>query len=166
MPQTELAQSALKVNLANAGFRSESAIRVYLGMRFAALMAFAVLGLALFVPKYGFTFAGLKWVIILTGIGLYLPTIALWWLRRRRQLAIFLSLPDALDLLVVCVESGLGLDAAMRKVCDEMQGHARVIADELALCNLQMQVAGRGVTCFMSSAYAPASTMCAAWRPS
>jgi tight adherence protein C len=140
MPQTELEQSALKVNLSNAGFRSESAIGVYLGIRFATLIAFAVLGLALFVPRYGFTFAGLKWVIILTGVGFYVPQIILWWLKRKRQLAIFLSLPDALDLLVVCVESGLGLDAAMRKVCDEMKDHAKVISDELALCNLQMQV--------------------------
>ena len=99
-----------------------------------------MLGFAIFVPKYGFNFAGLKWVIILTGLGFYLPMIILWWLRRKRQQAIFLSLPDALDLLVVCVESGLGLDAAMRKVCEEMKDHAKVIADELALCNLQMQV--------------------------
>ena len=140
MPQTELEQSALKVNLSNAGFRSESAIGVYLGIRFATLIAFTVLGLALFVPKYGFTFGGLKWVIILSGVGFYMPQIILWWLKRKRQLAIFLSLPDALDLLVVCVESGLGLDAAMRKVCDEMKTHAKVISDELALCNLQMQV--------------------------
>src|SRR5260370_7630875 len=66
--------------------------------------------------------------------------MGLWWLRRKRQQEIFLTLPDALDLLVVCVESGLGLDAAMRKVCDEMKTHARIIADELALCNFQMQV--------------------------
>ena len=140
MPHTELEQSAMKVNLANAGFRSESALSVYLGIRFATLMIFGVLGCAIFVPKYGVAFAGLKWVIVMTGFGFYLPQIILWWLRRKRQLAIFLSLPDALDLLVVCVESGLGLDAAMRKVCDEMKDHARVISDELALCNLQMQV--------------------------
>jgi tight adherence protein C len=140
MPQTDLEQSALKVTLANAGFRSDSAMGIYLDIRFATLMLFALLGVAIFVPKYGFNFAGLKWVIILTGLGFYLPMIILWWLRRKRQQAIFLSLPDALDLLVVCVESGLGLDAAMRKVCEEMKDHAKVIADELALCNLQMQV--------------------------
>jgi tight adherence protein C len=140
MPQTELEQSQLKITLANAGFRSDSAIGVYLGIRFASLIAFAVMGVAIFVPKYGLTFAGLKWVIGLTGLGFYLPQIILWWIKRKRQQAIFLSLPDALDLLVVCVESGLGLDAAMRKVCDEMKTHAKIISDELALCNLQMQV--------------------------
>ncbi len=140
MPQTDLEQSALKVTLANAGFRSDSAMAVYLGLRFATLLLFFVVSAAIFVPKYGLTLAGLKWVIGLTGLGFYLPQIILWWLKRKRQQAIFLSLPDALDLLVVCVESGLGLDAAMRKVCDEMKEHAKVISEELALCNLQMQV--------------------------
>ena len=49
-------------------------------------------------------------------------------------------MPDALDLLVVCVESGLGLDAAMRKVCDEMKDHAKVICEELSLANFQLQM--------------------------
>ncbi len=140
MPQTELEQSALKVRLANAGFRSDSAIAVYLGMRFASLIFFFVLSVAVFLPKYGLNFNGLKWVMALSGIGFYLPNVILWWVRRKRQEAIFLSLPDALDLLVVCVESGLGLDAAMRKVCDEMKEHAKVIAEELSLANFQLQM--------------------------
>jgi tight adherence protein C len=140
MPQTELEQSALKLSLAHAGFRSDSAVGVYLGLRFATLLIFFVASVAIFIPKYGMTWGGFKWVIGFTGFGFYLPQIILWWLKRKRQLAIFLSLPDALDLLVVCVESGLGLDAAMRRVCEEMKDHAKVISEELALCNLQMQV--------------------------
>jgi len=42
--------------------------------------------------------------------------------------------------MVVCVESGLGLDAAMRKVCDEMKGHAKVLCEEIGLANLQLQM--------------------------
>ena len=140
MPQTELEQSALKVRLANAGFRSESAISVYLGIRFASFLAFALTGIAIFVPQYGMKFDGLKWVIVLTGFGFYLPQVVLWWIRRKRQQSIFLSLPDALDLLVVCVESGLGLDAAMRKVCEEMKDHAKTICAELSLANFQLQM--------------------------
>src|SRR5205085_11459570 len=78
MPHTELEQSALKVHLANAGFRSESAISVYLGIRFATLIAFAVIACSVFIPKYGLNFAGLKWVIIFTGIGFYVPQVVLW----------------------------------------------------------------------------------------
>lgn len=140
MPKSELEQSQLKVELANAGFRSDSAVTVYLGVRFAVLMlSFAVAAL-LYFPKYGVTFDAIKPVVMITGVGFFLPKIALWWIRSRRQQEIFLSLPDALDLLVVCVESGLGLDAAMRKVCEEMGDHARVICEEISLCNFQLQM--------------------------
>jgi tight adherence protein C len=140
MPGTALEQSELKIRLANAGFRSDSAVSVYLGLRFAVLMGFLLLGLAIFLPKNGFTLAALKPIVLFGGVGFYLPTIVLWFLRKKRQDEIFLALPDALDLLVVCVESGLGLDAAMRKVCDEMKDHAKVIAEEFSLANFQLQM--------------------------
>ena len=140
MPHTELEQSALKVKLANAGFRSESAAAVYSGIRVASLALFLVVALGL-AALYGDTgMAKFKIVLVITVFGFYLPSMALWWLRKKRQQEIFLTLPDALDLLVVCVESGLGLDAAMRKVCDEMKEHARVLCDEIALANFQLQM--------------------------
>jgi tight adherence protein C len=140
MPQTELEQSNLKTKLANAGFRSEAAPMVYSGLRVVSLLFFLLVSVAIFVPGRPLNFKTFQWVIILTGIGFYLPSIILWYLRSKRQEAIFLTLPDALDLLVVCVESGLGLDAAMRKVCDEMSEHAKVICEELSLANFQLQM--------------------------
>jgi tight adherence protein C len=140
MPQTELEQSQLKIRLANAGFRSDSAVAVYLGLRVAVLIGFLLLGLAIFLPRYGLTLDAFKPLILFGGVGFYLPSLILWLLRKQRQDAIFLSLPDALDLLVVCVESGLGLDAAMRKVCDEMKDHAKIIAEEFSLANFQLQM--------------------------
>jgi tight adherence protein C len=59
--------------------------------------------------------------IFIAGTMFYLPELILMWLTRRRKEQIFLGLPDALDLLVVCVEAGLGLDQAMRRVSEEMQ---------------------------------------------
>jgi tight adherence protein C len=140
MPQTELEQSELKIKLANAGFRSDSAVAVYLGLRYVTLIASTLLALGICLPRYGMTYAALKPIIVAAGFGFYLPSIILWFLRKKRQEEIFLSLPDALDLLVVCVESGLGLDAAMRKVCDEMKDHAKVISEELSLANFQLQM--------------------------
>jgi tight adherence protein C len=140
MPKTDLEQSELKIKLANAGFRSDSAVPVYLGLRLATLLGFLGVALIVFVPKYGLTLGALKPIVILGGIGFYLPSIILWYIRRKRQQEIFLTLPDALDLLVVCVESGLGLDAAMRKVCEEMKDHAKVMAEELSLANFQLQI--------------------------
>jgi len=140
MPQSELEQSALKVYLANAGFRSETAVSVYLGIRFTVFMVFLLIALAVFLPKYGMTMGALQPIILVAGLGFYLPKIMLWFLKSKRQEQIFLTLPDALDLLVVCVESGLGLDAAMRRVVEEMGQHAKVICEELALCNFQLQM--------------------------
>jgi tight adherence protein C len=140
MPQTELEQNQLKVTLANAGFRSDGAVAVYLGLRLASFVGFLLVGTAIFLPREGFTLAAGKYIVIFAGVGFYLPNIILWWLRRKRQQEIFLTLPDALDLLVVCVESGLGLDAAMRKVCEEMKEHAKVLAEELSLANFQLQM--------------------------
>ena len=70
----------------------------------------------------------------------YLPELVLIFLTRHRKQQIFLGLPDALDLLVVCVEAGLGLDQAMRRVSEEMQKSHAVIAEEFGLCNMQMQM--------------------------
>ncbi len=140
MPQSETEQSALKLKLANAGFRSDAAPLVYSGIRFASFLLFLCIGLALVVPKEGFNLGAMKWVAMITAVGFYLPNIILWYLRTKRQEAIFLTLPDALDLLVVCVESGLGLDAAMRKVCEEMSEHAKVICEEFSLANFQLQM--------------------------
>ena len=142
MPKTELEQSQLKVKLANAGFRSESAANVYLGLKFITLIVFFAAGLAYTFQQNGLnlTFNSLMPLGIMMGVGFYLPSVILWYLRKKRQEAIFLSLPDALDLLVVCVESGLGLDAALRKVCDEMKDHAKIICEELSLANFQLQM--------------------------
>jgi len=140
MPQTELEQSQLKLKLANAGFRSDSAASVYLGLRFATFLAFGVISTLVFLPKHGLTLSALKPIVIYTGIGFYLPAVVLWWIKSKRQQEIFLTLPDALDLLVVCVESGLGLDAALRKVCDEMKEHAKIICEEFSLANFQLQM--------------------------
>src|SRR5207253_751561 len=107
-------------------------------------LLFSALGAAIFVPHYGLARETMVALAIRLGLmsilGFYLPSVVLWWLRKKRQQEIFLSLPDALDLLVVCVESGLGLDAAMRKVCEEMKLHAKIIAEELSLANFQLQM--------------------------
>jgi tight adherence protein C len=140
MPTTEMEQSRLKTKLANAGFRSDAAPMVYSGLRLACLGLFLALALVIFVPGRQVGWFMIQGVVIVTGVGFYLPSIILWWLRSKRQEEIFLTLPDALDLLVVCVESGLGLDAAMRRVCEELGSHAKVISEEFSLANFQLQM--------------------------
>lgn len=136
----EAEKNSLKIRLANAGFRSENAAAVYQGMRVVSLAVFLLPALFFFLLKDGFTRQSIQWTVLLGGLGFYLPQLILYHLKSTRQKEIFLTLPDALDLLVVCVESGLGLDAALRKVTEEMKGHAKVICEEFSLANLQLQM--------------------------
>jgi tight adherence protein C len=140
MPKTELEQSRLRVRLANAGFRSEKAASVFLGIKMVYFSVNTVATAVSLVPIFGVNLWVLAGIVLAAVQGLYVPEFFLWLIRRRRQQHIFLTLPDALDLLVVCVESGLGLDAAMRKVCEEMKQHAPVIVEELTIANFQLQM--------------------------
>ncbi|MEJ7639716.1 MAG: type II secretion system F family protein [Singulisphaera sp.] len=79
-------------------------------------------------------------VVMGFGAGLYLPIVAVSYLGRRRREAIESSLPDALDLLSVCVESGLGIDVALQRVAAGMRRSAPVLCGELELTNLQIKL--------------------------
>jgi tight adherence protein C len=89
---------------------------------------------------YGFTSTAALRAFVIAALGFYVPTLVLGRLVKRRKTQIFQGLPDALDLLVVCVEAGLGLDQAMRRVAQEMKKSYRIIAEEFGLCNLQLQM--------------------------
>ena len=73
-------------------------------------------------------------------IGLLLPRIILDKLVKRRQQAIERSLPDALDLLVICTNAGLGLNSALQRVAEELNGVAPELADELRLTSTELQL--------------------------
>jgi tight adherence protein C len=139
-PKNELEQSKLKVSLANAGFNGPHASEWYLAIKFASLIAGLAVGGGYGLVKWGMVQNGMFSTIIGGGLGFYLPVIVLAFLKMSRMERIFLSLPDALDLLVVCVESGLGLDAGMRRVAEELADTAPDLCSEFALCNFQLQI--------------------------
>lgn len=145
-PKSEYEVSKLRERLANGGFRSEKAANIYLGIRFVSMIVgFAIV--ASLIPFYwtGNALDLLKGSagLVLAGtlaLGLFGPEWILSYIISKRKEAIFLALPDILDLMVVCVESGLGLDAALRKVCEEMKDHHPVIAEEINIANFQLQM--------------------------
>jgi tight adherence protein C len=139
-PKTDLEQSVLKVRLANAGFNSPNATTFYLAIKMGCFGLGFLFGGGYGMFKYGLTYGGMASVIIGAGVGYYFPEIIVRILRKQRMDRIFLSLPDALDLLVVCVEAGLGLDAAMRRVAEELAEAAPDVCQELNLANLQLQM--------------------------
>lgn len=139
-PTNEQDMSKLRQSLVEAGFRSETAPVTYLALRAAVALAFLALGGGGSLLLYGFTGAAAIRTFMVGALGFYLPILVLSQLTRRRKQQIFYGLPDALDLMVVCVEAGLGLDQAMRRVATEMKKSYRIIADEFGMCNLHLQM--------------------------
>lgn len=139
-PKTEAEMGKLRQTLIEAGFRSETAPMTFLSIRVLFSLIFLFFGGGVSLFMYGFSSGAAIRTFVVGAIGFYLPIMGLSFLQRRRKQQIFLGLPDALDLMVVCVEAGLGLDQAMRKVSSEMQKSFRIIADEFGLCNLHLQM--------------------------
>ena len=139
-PKTEKDMSKLKLKLSHAGFRSEAAPQIFLGMKFVLLVLGVVIGGGTTLALLGVNMKSLFRVVMIAGTMFYVPNMIVWWIAKKRKESIFLGLPDALDLMVVCVEAGLGLDQAMRKVAEEMKKSYRTIAEEFNLSNLQLQM--------------------------
>lgn len=139
-PKSELEQNALRVRLANAGYNQGSAAQMYLAIKVAMLGIGALVGGGLGMLAYGPTQKGYFAIAISAGVCFYLPELVLRIMGSSRKSKIFLSLPDVLDLLVVCVEAGLGLDAGMRRIAEELYDTHRCLCDEINLCNMQIQM--------------------------
>ena len=139
-PKSELAIGKLKTKLVNAGFRNEAAGTIFLGAKFVGLIVGLAMGGGTVLTINGMTQNSLLSTVCVAGACFYLPDIVVGLLGRSRKQAIFLALPDALDLMVVCVEAGLALDQAMRKVAEEMKSTYRILAEEFALSNFQLQM--------------------------
>jgi len=139
-PKTDSDQSRLRIKLANAGFRRESAPVIFL----ASKTAVGVLGL---VATLGTT-AGLGYpaqtvfgiACLAAGAGFMLPDVWLYLAAKSRGQKLSYSLPDCLDLMVICVESGLGLDASLQRVSQEMSHVHPELAEEFSLANMEVQM--------------------------
>lgn len=139
-PTDEATVGKIRLELLNAGFRGENAVAVYYGLKvFAGLLALAI-SAPIFVGKYGMTKEALPYITSIAGLAFYLPGIVIGQIKKRRMEAIFLGLPDAIDLMVVCVEAGLGLDTAMRRVTTELATACPSLCDEFGIANFQVQM--------------------------
>ena len=139
-PKSSEEFSKTRLRLNQAGFRGETSPEVYWSLKMIGLVVGFVVGGGAVVFSKGLSVDSLTYAGIIGGVMFFLPEIVLRFITRNRQSNIFYGLPDALDLMVVCVEAGLGLDQAMRKVAEEMKKSYRIIAEEFGLCNLQIQM--------------------------
>jgi tight adherence protein C len=133
--------SRLRGRLVQAGLRTEHAMEIFLASKIllAAAVTLAFLQInARFANGLSFPMNAAV-AVWLCGATFFLPNLWLGSRIKTRQVTIESSLPDAMDLLVTCVEAGLGLDAALSRVADEMGLAAPMLAHELQLTFLEIQ---------------------------
>jgi tight adherence protein C len=138
LPKSAAEVSITQKRLIRAGYREESAVNIFYGVKVLVPLTFCVL---LMVSALGHNNALFAYAIAL-GLGFLVPD---FWLGRRittRQKRIRIGLPDALDLLVICIEAGLSVDQATARTADELRLAHPAINDELGIVVLE-QRAGR-----------------------
>ena len=141
-PTEDWDQSPLRVKFFNAGIRNDDANLIYFGAKTILPLLFA--GLA-FIALRTFdqpSVTLLFYVLFFAMLGCYLPNIVLHLIVKSRQREIFENFPDAADLMLVGVEAGLGLDAGLTKVAEEIQLKSVALAEELHLTNLEIRAGG------------------------
>ena len=126
--------STLRQRLLQAGFRRDEALTIFFGIRIAfAFSLFLLFSTPILMrPSLILALGGL-------GLGYLLPGMVLARLAKRRAHRIRLSLADALDLMVVSVEAGLGLDQALQRVGAELASTYPALSDELRLVTLELR---------------------------
>ena len=140
VPTSAANAKKLQMRLMQAGYRSHSAPAVYRATQVLLVFAFpALIALTwLFLAK---PLSGAKLPLLFAiGAGIILPRFMLTRMIAGRKLRITWGLADALDLMVISMEAGLGLNAAMVKVCDELKGVHPDISKEFEMANLEIRV--------------------------
>lgn len=128
----------LERSLTTAGLNPRRAVSIFLGFKAALMLALPV------VMFTGAKLYGTGNEMVVAGIGVVISMMAPNWilgfLRKRYVAALQKGLPDALDMLVVCAEAGLGLDSAVERVAREMGGSSQAVASEFALLAHELRV--------------------------
>lgn len=140
-PQKKDEVSLLQKRFLRAGLRSHSTLVTFFGAKalcglcLSTVFIAALLLFRLHVP----TLTAMMLLIVFSFAGFYAPNMWLSMRTSRRRESFLRSFPDALDLLVVCVEAGMGLDGAIKRVGEEMSISSKVLSEEFGLLNLEMR---------------------------
>jgi tight adherence protein C len=137
LPVSPKDASIAKRELGNAGFRSSSAVPIYYGAKITLALVLVFCSL-LIRNKLGNNLTRLMVPVAAGGIGFFGPAFGLGFLVRRRHEKIRLSLPDVLDLLVICSEAGCGLDQGLVNVSRELSEAHPAVCEELSMVNMEI----------------------------
>jgi tight adherence protein C len=135
LPRSPQEVSVLQKRLIRAGLREDYYLNLFYGTKVITPLFLTGLAFATGVYQIGPVFV----FFVTVGLGFMLPDFLLGNRIKSRQLAIRLGLPDALDLLIICLEAGLGIDQALARVCDEIRTSQPELADEFSLVALEQR---------------------------
>lgn len=130
------AGSKAQLPMLRAGYRSASAGMAMQGIKILLPVAFVALAFTTGMYRLNEVFVPLLAAVV----GYLLPELWLMWRVQVRQHRLRLALPDALDMLVICVEAGLGLDQAIMRVAEELRITHPELSEELQLVNVEMRI--------------------------
>ena len=136
-----LSPENLKKKLMKAGWRDDSAVGTYIALRYGAaifllLFAFLIMTLS---PDFYYPMPGRMMIALLLGMaGFFLPDLLLKNATAKRRQALQLAFPDALDLLVICVQGGASIEAALVRVTDELVENAPEFSQEIGLLSIEL----------------------------
>jgi tight adherence protein C len=142
VPEEGWEKSALRTRFMNAGWRNPAAPALYFASKSALALGvpgIAGIMLAVLVPGKVSGNSVLLLLLLAAACGYYLPNVALARIVQRRKREVFETIPDALDLLTVCVEAGLSLERGLVKVASEIHIKSVTLAQELQLVLMEMR---------------------------
>jgi tight adherence protein C len=140
-----------RLRMIQAGYRSKNTYQYFFSIKVVLAILFPAIFLAA-TPFYSFTLSRVLILLLLLIIGFGLPDSILGLIIRSRQKRITKALPDALDLMVICVEAGLGLDMTFKRIGDEIRPICSDLSDEFALTNLEVRAGKTRSDCFKNMA--------------
>ena len=143
VPSSEAEVANLRIDLIRAGFRSDRALPVFYGIRILSVLVMLGAGLMVQARMPSNPVMSVALIVFGCAAGWVFPRMGLEKKVKKRQEVVRLSLPDALDLLVVSVEAGLGLDQAIQHVARELQTSHPQLSEEMSLVTLEMRAGKR-----------------------
>ena len=138
--EKEMSKQKLKLSYASSRFRGDGAPAMLSTLKVLCGIGGVFIGGAGAFFVNGMDMYSLVTTLVVGFLFMMIPELVVSFMGSSRKQKVFLGLPDALDLMVVCVEAGLGLDQAMRRVSEEMVRTHPVIAEEFKICNHQLQM--------------------------
>ena len=140
VPEDEAERTKLKARLVHAGLYHRQAMFVFLGVKLFLLTLATVIGIGLTTSKVLPMGKALPISLVLFFGGMIGPSFWLDSRKKERQMTLRRGLPDALDVLIICQEGGLSLQAGMKRVADELKSAHPMLASELKIVDREIQL--------------------------